>query len=394
MSEARHAVVLSGGGAYAAYEIGVLKALFQGRSPATGKQPLEPAIYTGTSAGAFNAALLVSHSDRPATEALARLESIWRDEIAGRPNKHNGVYRARMDPALWLNPLHILRNPREELAHLFEDSVFLSRDALRRTANLFTSKAPLMRRVIDLVDVGSLFNTEPFAELIERILRPRIIQDSPRALRIAVTNWSTGELRVFKNKEMTDAHAHRVVQASAAIPGFFPPVNINGDTYVDGGVVMNTPLEPAIKAQADVVHVVYLDPDVRKIPIDRIQSTVSALDRLLVVSMANAVNRDIETANLINQGLKHMDKTEAMSAKEMTVHATLEARQQEKPEKVYRKLFIHRYHPSEDLGDVTGILNMELSNIESLIEKGYRDTVEHNCTQSQCVWPDLPEFSP
>ena len=48
------AVVLSGGGANGAYEAGCLKAIFGGHSPATGKQPVEADIFTGTSVGSFN----------------------------------------------------------------------------------------------------------------------------------------------------------------------------------------------------------------------------------------------------------------------------------------------------------------------------------------------------
>ena len=54
------AMVLSGGGAYAAYGVGVMRALFAGESPATGHTPLDPGIYAGASAGAFNAAYMVS----------------------------------------------------------------------------------------------------------------------------------------------------------------------------------------------------------------------------------------------------------------------------------------------------------------------------------------------
>ena len=57
MSEAarKHAIILSGGGGYGAYEVGVLKALLTGKSPTTGFEPLVPDIMTGTSVGAYNA---------------------------------------------------------------------------------------------------------------------------------------------------------------------------------------------------------------------------------------------------------------------------------------------------------------------------------------------------
>ena len=50
------ALVLSGGGAYGAFEVGIMKALFAGRSPATRYRPLEAKIFTGTSVGAFHVA--------------------------------------------------------------------------------------------------------------------------------------------------------------------------------------------------------------------------------------------------------------------------------------------------------------------------------------------------
>ena len=53
------AITLSGGGAYGAYEVGVLKALMGGHASVTGGEPLDPRIFTGTSAGAYLAAVLL-----------------------------------------------------------------------------------------------------------------------------------------------------------------------------------------------------------------------------------------------------------------------------------------------------------------------------------------------
>ncbi len=73
----RHAVVLSGGGAYGAYQLGCLRALFEGRSPSTNGQAVDPAIVTGTSAGALNGALLLSNETATPREALEYLDDIW-----------------------------------------------------------------------------------------------------------------------------------------------------------------------------------------------------------------------------------------------------------------------------------------------------------------------------
>ena len=47
------AVVLSGGGAYGAYEVGVMKALLGGEMKGAGYRPLDPEVFTGTSVGSF-----------------------------------------------------------------------------------------------------------------------------------------------------------------------------------------------------------------------------------------------------------------------------------------------------------------------------------------------------
>ena len=88
----KQAVVFSGGGAFAAFEVGVLKALVNGKSPATRNIPVDPSIYTGTSAGAFNAAVLVSKPEGDSGARVAHLEKVWLERIAGGPHT-NGVFR-------------------------------------------------------------------------------------------------------------------------------------------------------------------------------------------------------------------------------------------------------------------------------------------------------------
>src|SRR5690242_12761877 len=87
MSEAlgRTALVLSGGGAYGAFAVGVLKALSAGRSPATGYRPLQANIFIGTSVGAFNAALMVNGREQDSLEAALQLEDIWLNRVAEKP---------------------------------------------------------------------------------------------------------------------------------------------------------------------------------------------------------------------------------------------------------------------------------------------------------------------
>src|SRR5260221_3630820 len=93
------AMVLSGGGAYGAFGIGVMKALFAGRSPATGYSPLDAEIFVGTSVGAFNSAVMAEHNSLNCLEAAILLESIWLEQISERPGKcGNGVFRILGNP--------------------------------------------------------------------------------------------------------------------------------------------------------------------------------------------------------------------------------------------------------------------------------------------------------
>src|SRR5437660_10740278 len=88
------AVILSGGGAYGAYEIGVMRALFNGLSPVTSYQPLNPDIFTGTSAGAFNAGLILS-ADAPNLAAAAEYAAyVYLNDIGSSDQTCcNGVLR-------------------------------------------------------------------------------------------------------------------------------------------------------------------------------------------------------------------------------------------------------------------------------------------------------------
>src|SRR5258708_1348975 len=91
------ALVLSGGGANRASEVGVVKALLAGRSPATDFQPLAPDIVSGTSIGALNAAFLVSQWAELGAAAGGALERLWLERLAGGI-RGNGVFRLRGNP--------------------------------------------------------------------------------------------------------------------------------------------------------------------------------------------------------------------------------------------------------------------------------------------------------
>src|SRR5262249_8920292 len=190
-------------------------------------------------------------------------------------------------------------------------------------------------------------------------------------------------------RDLTDEIGPDAVLASTALPGIFPQVEIDGEYYADGGVVMNTPLNLAIEAGADVLHIVYLNPDVRAIPLLPVRDTIDTLGRMFAIQFAATVDRDIEVANHINQGIDVLEKgaggNSLVEADLRPFILTASKLARLKAPDQYRKITIHRYQPVDVLGSVLGMLNFDAGRISELIEQGFVDAVNHNCSASHCI---------
>jgi predicted acylesterase/phospholipase RssA len=392
-SGAKTAMVLSGGGAYAAYGVGVMRALFAGESPATGHTPLEPGIFAGASAGALNAAYMASQPGTESRAVLAALEEVWLEQISGgAAGCDNGVYRVRGNLLRYLNPACFPPNPLTAIRDLTGDALFFAREGLRRAADFASSPGDLGRRVLKLFDLGAFISNAPIQRRIRVILRLKGIRRSDKVLRVIATNWTTGELRVFGNRDLTDEDAYQILSGAAAIPGLFPPHAVGDDLYVDGGLVMSTPLMPAIEAGADVLHAVYLDPDVRNIPLPRLQNTFDVMDRTRAIDWANRMNEDMATARWINQGLETLERVAAGAVPtgadwRQFVRVAGQIASHIRQGRPYRKLTIHRYRPRDDLGGSLGIMNFDRDQVAGIIERGFRDAADHDCVASECILP-------
>jgi predicted acylesterase/phospholipase RssA len=391
--EAPHALVLSGGAGNAAYEAGVMQALAGSECAVTGYRPLDPLILSGTSAGAFHAALIASWPEYPFSSIADYLVELWRNRIADGPQTcGNGVYRFRGDP----RPIFDSRcqSKRErEFVELLQDTASIGSEAVDRIDYLSGEQTTAVGKILQFLDLSTFVSSYPFRSLLASTLRPAAIRASNRLLRIAVTQWSKGTVQIFSNVDMTDEQTDLIVSASAAIPGFFPPVVLDGEYYVDGGVVMDTPLLPAIEAGAQVLHVIYQDSNVATIPFEKFRSFLSAFDRMYAIMKARVLDQDIEVARRVNVGLNLLEDLERgtigvprpyrsiLSAAGSLLDPQNAGRQP------YRKLTIHRYQPRQDLGGVSGLLNFQLDRVESLIRMGYQDAVHHDCHEAECVLP-------
>lgn len=217
-------LVMGGGGARAAYQVGVLRALAR-RYP-----DLEIPVLTGVSAGAINAVHLAAHPGnfQEAVEDLARL---WGSLSVEK------VFRV---------------DPRSLVWHTLRAILQLGSGGLIGGAGIrsLVDTSPLRRFLHQALGVKD----GPIPGIQEKIDAGRL-----RALGISSSSYSTGRsvtwiaadpsveewerpLRISRRAEITVDH----VLASAALPLFFEAVEIAGEWYGDGGVRLSSPLSPVI----------------------------------------------------------------------------------------------------------------------------------------------------
>ena len=384
----RTGVVLSGGGANGAFEVGVLKALTHGASPATGYRPIDPEIYTGTSVGAYNAAFMAAQPGRPATAVTEELETIWLDRIADTVwNCGNGVYRVRGLPFQFLDPGCLLR-PLQTLVDFGLDSAGLAAVGLIKAAQFAASPAPLQSRLLSLIELDAFVSEVPLRGLVAETIDLERLGRSDKRLTIAASNWEIGVVRLFSNREVA-ALGTDTILASAALPGIFRPVRVEGDPYVDGGVLLNTPLLPAIREGATTVHAIFLDPLVHNIPLKPFPSTLDTFYRMLAIIWASSMRKDILIAAGITRVLELLERGEPENASDEEARSFLRVGWQIYRRilegKTYRKLNVHVYRPQTALEEGEGLLDFQRSRMQRLVEMGYQEAVHHDCATAGCV---------
>lgn len=95
---------------------------------------------------------------------------------------------------------------------------------------------------------GGFFKTERFEKYLETKLRAKTFEELKIPLRIVATNLDRGESVVFSTGELIPA-----IMASSSIPILFSPRKIDGEHYVDGGVIKNFPVSTI---RQDCEHVI------------------------------------------------------------------------------------------------------------------------------------------
>lgn len=231
-------LVLAGGGARGAYELGALSALL----PALEARGERPRVIVGTSVGALNASFLAATAERPVEEVVERGLAIW-DEI-------------RFEQVL-----EHLGSPGALRRLMRYVGQFLGVPGARLEALL--DPAPLRATLARLV---------PF-DAIERNVATGVVRSAAVVATSALTSRSVvfhrgggaparDDVRGIDYVETPLTAEH--VRASAAIPGAFPAVEVTAPDvargwYGDGGTRLNTPIKPALTLGAERVVVVALN---------------------------------------------------------------------------------------------------------------------------------------
>lgn len=279
----RTALVLSGGGARAAYQIGVLRGLAElGLLPSRSRFD----VFVGSSAGAINAAALASYADA-FDVGLARLERVWRE----------------------IRPTDVFRT----------DVASLGRIGARWAWDLSFGGA------IGRVRANSLLDTSPLrAFLADRVpfarIETNVTSGALAALALVATDLYTSNGVVFLHAptgtpswtrrrwriERTRIGV-RHLMASSAIPIFFPPVEIGGIYFGDGSIRNTAPLSPAINLGAErIVAIGVSGPSVRRPRRPRSAPTAAQIAGVLLDAvMLDAIEVDVEHSERVNASVLH-----------------------------------------------------------------------------------------
>jgi NTE family protein len=320
----RVAMILSGGGARGAYEVGVLWYIFDDLTRILGRPPRID-ILCGTSVGAINACYLAAHLGDPVL-GLRRLVELWSD--------------VELTRVLGFGVRQVLTLPRVLLGG---------------------------------GDGYGLFDVRPMAELVQREISWRAVarclrRGMLRALTVSCTEVSTGRTVVFMqvapNLTVPPAPPPRTLfrsdrigphhaLASAAIPLLFPPVRIDGELHLDGGLRQNTPIAPALRLGATHIFAIGSSREISgrvvreagHVVKTRAPGAAFLLGKVLNAFLLDHVDVDIELLTRINNVL--VDGTRAYGG---GFPDALSAEAKKRSAAEYRYVNCMRVRPSEDIG--------------------------------------------
>jgi NTE family protein len=252
------ALVMSGGGAFGAFEAGCVQQI------TTHDPTRNYDYYAGISVGALNATLLAQYE--AFSEGVPVLANMW-ESIEG----HEDVWR-------WT----------------------------------------ILGYFQGLVSTG-IYDTHPLRQLIDDNLDVERLNASQKCLVFGTTNVLNGSyLEIMKPKgkplpAFAKQHFIDWIMASAAFPGAFPAIQIKDQLYSDGGLSNAAPITNAINAGYEEIDVLLTGPKDNMIAttIDNVQNVFQLLPQVLVTLFLSVWVQDLYNAYLLNRAREDAGKTPA-----------------------------------------------------------------------------------
>ncbi len=288
------ALVLTGGGARAAYQVGVLKGVARIRRDFLAPRANPFHVIVGTSAGAINAAALASHADQ-FDLAVAKIAGVWKEFHADQ------VYRA--------DSFGVIRTGAKWLTMLTAGWAF---------TRWRKAKA------------NSLLDNAPLRELLQSMVHLPRMQDVMRdghlkALAITASSYSSGDHVTFfdtLDPVVPWTRQHRIavksaitvehLMASSAIPFVFPavPLRFEGqqEWFGDGSMRQSAPISPAVHLGAERILIVgagrMQEPSLRRTADPQAPNLAQIGGHALSSIFLDGLATDVERLSRINQTLR------------------------------------------------------------------------------------------
>ena len=322
-------LVMTGGGARAAYQVGVVRAFYEIMK----KDEKLFDVITGNSAGAINASYLASNAANWDI-ATTNLMDLWKNL------KPQNIYDLR------------IRSISELGAKWLGGTVFGG----------LTPKGS---------HVNHLLDTDPLRKLLLRELdfkqiKQNIADNLLRGFALSSTNYNSGSNVVFyqgandiQNWARSDRFSVRVdlevehIMASSAIPFFFPPIKVGESYYGDGCIRQTTPLSPAIHLGAEKIIAIGV-----RYPHNQ--------QRMQDLAMSPFKNPTIGQITGVMMNAVFLDSLEADVERMTKINSLIKEGHKEE----FKAIPILMLRPSKDLGKMTERLNEELPPMLRYLLKG------------------------
>ena len=204
-------LVLQGGGALGAFQVGAYQSLHNA--------DIEPDWLIGTSIGAINGAIIAGN---PPARRLERLHAFWEwlQQHAGpeMPSQFSTVENALANFSIIMRGVPTFFAPNQN-------------GLLGTHARVGIEKA-------------AHYSTAPLRDTLKELVDFDYLNSGHTRLTVGAVNARTGEMRYFDSRDQTIVVEH--IMASGALPPAFPAVRIDGEPYWDGGIFSNTPIEAVL----------------------------------------------------------------------------------------------------------------------------------------------------